>query len=49
MWSIFDIIVFVGGFVGCWFSKDWLIKSYDGTANLVSRLAARVKAIREEL
>ena len=49
MWSIFDIVVFVGGFAACWFSRDWLIKSYDGTTNFVRRLEAKVKAIRETL
>ena len=45
MWSIFDIIVFVGGFAACWFAKDRLIKSYDGAANFVRRLGAKAKAI----
>lgn len=49
MWSIFDIIVFAGGFAACWFSRDWLIKSYDRTANFVRRLGAKAKAIRETL
>lgn len=49
MWSIFDIILFVAGFAACWFSRDWLIKSYDRIANFVGRVGAKAKAIRETL
>lgn len=49
MCSIFHIVLFAAGFAVCWFSKDWLIMSYDGTTNFVRRLEAKAKAIRETL
>ena len=49
MWSIFDIIVFVGGFAACWFSKDWFVKSRDGTASFTRRLVAKARLTRETL
>jgi hypothetical protein len=49
MWSIFDVIVFAAGFGACWFSRDWLMMSYDRIAKFIRRLEAKAKSIRETL
>ena len=49
MEAFFVLLSFAAGFVGCWFAKDWLIMSWDGTSNFVRRLEAKAKAIRDTL
>ena len=49
MEALFVLVAFAAGFAACWFAKDWMIMSYDGTTNFVRRLEAKAKAIRDAL
>jgi hypothetical protein len=49
MEAFFVSVAFAAGFAACWFSKDWLIMSYDGTWNWIKRVEAKVAKIKETL
>ena len=49
MWSIFDVIVFAGGYATCWLSKDWIVRSVTGTEAFAKSLEAKAAAIKAAL
>jgi len=49
VWNIFDAFVFAGGFVACWFSKDWITKQALGAKSFAQKLEAKAAAIRAAL
>lgn len=37
------------GFLACWWSKDWLIRAYDGDTNFLRRQRAKLDRLQHRL
>jgi hypothetical protein len=49
MWTFFDIIAFVAGFVACWFSKDKIMQLVSGSEAFAKSLEAKAAALKAAL
>lgn len=49
MWNFFDVIVFVAGFVVCWFAKDRIVRFATGTEAFIKALEAKATALKAAL
>jgi len=46
MWTLVDVIAFVGGFAVCWFAKDQIIRFVTGTDAFIKALEAKAAALK---
>jgi len=49
MHTIFDVVVFVAGFVACWFCKDALLRFVTGAEVQVKSLETKLAVLRATL
>lgn len=40
---------FAAGFLACWFTKDWLIRAYDGDTNFIRRSREKIDRLEARL
>jgi hypothetical protein len=48
-WNFFDLLVFAAGYAACWYTKDYVTKTYMGSQNFVASLEAKVAALKTKL
>ena len=44
--ALIDIVVFIAGFLSCWYGKDTIVKWWQGAATFASNLEAKAAALR---
>jgi hypothetical protein len=46
MQNFIDILCGVGGFIVCWFTKDFLQKALTGTEGFIATMEAKIAALK---
>jgi hypothetical protein len=49
MWTLVDVIAFVGGFTVCWLAKDQITRFVTGTDAFIKSLEAKAAALKAVL